>query len=106
MNENYLFTPESILEFERRISEATGPGQCLLERYREDREAQVETLPISRRGSMLWKTATSPLLRTRDFGLGWRSRVSLSFQHHGLPAPIMGCSSAVSSRRRCLTRSA
>jgi hypothetical protein len=45
MTENDFFTPESILEFKRRISEATGPGKRLFERYREEREAQVESAP-------------------------------------------------------------
>ena len=45
MNENDFFTPESILEFKWLISEATGPGQRLFERYREEREAQVESAP-------------------------------------------------------------
>jgi hypothetical protein len=44
MDDDDLFTPESMAQFRRRTAEATGPGQKLLQQYREEREAQIADL--------------------------------------------------------------
>jgi hypothetical protein len=45
MEDEALFTPESMAQFQRRTAEATGPGQELLQQYRQDRETQINDAP-------------------------------------------------------------
>jgi hypothetical protein len=45
MDDDDLFTPESMAQFRRRTAQAAGLGQQLLQQYREDREAQIAEAP-------------------------------------------------------------
>jgi hypothetical protein len=106
MEDDDLFTLESMVQFRLRMAEAAGPGQELLQQYRQDRETQIADAP----DLQAWIDALEEanLAAATDAGL-WSRMASGGFiegQRNGHRTRITRCSSSASSHQRCSMRSA
>src|SRR3954468_6224764 len=105
MDDDDLFTPESMAQFRRRTAEAAGPGQELLQHYRYDRDVQIADAP----DLQAWIDALEEanLAAATDAGL-WSRMAAQGFIEvptPRVPTRITACSSSASSHPRCLMRS-